>query len=150
MNVATPMPISDMPRNLELVLASSLFATTEAFEGLVADAVFADCLLTRAFNHLCTGLCANMDSEALMECAHNIEACGYLTKAVRKHVGQTLRALSADKVPPVLAMEIVSAAANRHTHKMIMDALCAVGSHGLDEIAGAIELLAPPTEEEVH
>jgi hypothetical protein len=151
---AAPMPLSKSPTNPSLFLASSLFAETAALVRLPSDGVYADCLLILAFNHLSAGLSGTIDREALTACAENIAACGYLSEAVRGHVGDTLRRVSDGSAPIALGINIVAGAAARHSHQWFTDLVSAMGTEGLgnlaDTVADAIDGLAEAVKGSKH
>jgi hypothetical protein len=130
--------VSSAPANLSLSLASSLFAEASSLTSLPIDGAYADCLLIRAFNHLSAGLNGAMDSEALTDCAENIEDCSYLSEAVRAHVGETLRNVVDGITTVALALNIVSAATTRQGEQLLMDAVGAIASQGLGDLADTL------------
>lgn len=146
--IATPAAAT-MPANPSLSLAGALIATaTECFKA-PADSQYADALLKVAFTYLRDGIAKEFDPATLNGCADVVDACRYLSAAVRRQVSMALRDVARGALPPIVALELVNAAAESHANRMLMSMVCAVGSDGLGDIAAAVEGLIP-TQESSH
>jgi hypothetical protein len=135
---------STLTENDAFYMASSLFDEAEKLTATPSDGVYADHLISLAFNHLVAGIQAAKlsDKDGVRDCADAIECCTWLSGAMRTHVGNVLRAVADGQVSQELAIQIVLGASNRTAQHMLVDGIRAIGSDGFGALADAIDGLS--------
>lgn len=123
-----------------IVLATALFEEVSSLTAAPSDGVYADCLISLAFQHLLVGLQAEglEGSDKVMAAAGAIERCGWLSEAVRGHVSSVLREAAAGRVPAILASQVALGAANRTTHQQVIDCMRAIGSDAVTDLVDGL------------
>jgi hypothetical protein len=152
LEINTASPAIGLPTRNPAELAAFLLGECGGLKptkDVPTDRSYVASLKQLAFSRLRAALLSYQTSDggAIARCADSVESHRYLSPMMRLHLAPALRAVTHGELAPFVAAELVSACIAAEGWDDAREYFADIASVGLNELAGAVELLAEAIDE---